>query len=286
MQKVPRLSWNQFHCANVDIPISLAICWRVPSQEPKTERKFRWERRRLYGERDGERERRGRQASSKVVWEPPQLQHRQLHDTCWAPISMCQGQERVFDVLLEAWKLPILLALPSPSSWFRLPNFMLLSLLLLLLVVHTPHLQQHNPRKTLFLAPNLTTFTQKNRLLSSFLPSSSSNSLQTSPTSNSPLSPSSNSNLEAPNKHAKRSIFFLETLLNPFFFAFVCSQQAPSPPPRRLLLLLLVFLLSFSGSPGLLFPSQSRRRSKSANKQNKCEDLNTERGRGNERSNK
>jgi hypothetical protein len=47
-----------------------------------------------------------------------------------------------------------------------------------------------------------------------------------------------------------------------------------------------VFLFSFSGSPGLLFPSKNRRRSKSASKQNKCEYLNTERGRGNESSNK
>ncbi len=170
---------------------------------------------------------------------------------------MCQGQERVCDVLLEAWKLPILLPPPSPSSWFRLPNFILFSLLLLLLVVHTPHLQQHNPLKTLFLAPNLHNIQPKkpsSLFLPSFLPSSSSSSLHNSPTSNSPLSPSSNSNLEAPNKHAKRSIFFLETLLNPFLFAFVCSQQAPSPPPRLLLLLLLllVFLLSFSGSPWTL----------------------------------
>jgi len=136
---------------------------------------------------------------------------------------------------------------------------------------------QHSLKKNVFSLPSF---------LPSFLPSSSSSSLQTSPTSNSPLSPSSNSNLEAPNKHAKRSIFFLETPLNPFFFAFVCSQQAPSPRRRRLLLLLLLFLLSFSGTPGLLFPSQSRRRSKSANKQNKCEDLNTKRGRRNESSNK
>ncbi len=264
---IPRLQCRKYktklksvslrQCRHPHLPGNL-----LKSSEPGTQNRKKIQMREekvVWRERDGEREREeaGKQAAKL---------YENLHNCSIDSFTTLVGlrfpcAKAKSGYVMSCWKLEscqfsylrhlLHLGLDSPilysshssssSSLFTLPTF-----------------NNTTPSKLSSWHPIFTTFTQKNRLLSSFLPSflpsSSSSSLHNSPTSNSPLSRSSNSNLEAPNKHAKRSIFFLETLLNPFLFAFVCSQQAPSPPPRLLLLLLLllVFLLSFSGSPWTL----------------------------------